>query len=748
MATGKTYPELTAAIDVAATDLLASYRAPGPVKQVTALLVADYVGATITTTGKVPVFQLKANAEASTILATVGAIQTLGYVAPGVGGANYVRTSYATIVSDAYPLAAYFRSVDRFMPDGSTDATNGGYWLLTETFVSPEMFGAVGDGVTLDVAALLAMIAAAGVGGVMHLSPGKTYLIDRNITTLTGQRLVGNGGVLKRAAQVVTTTTSAITATVTTSVDVTSATGFAIGQTIAFATVGVARSAVVYGTSLSQPITITNIVGNTLTLNQAPTITSATGATCFLTFASLILGEGSIVDGVEFDGNRANWTYSRWEVTQEISTLNSGGLTNNQRVKNCVFRDAPGEAVLPYGGNLEISGNRYFDIGGNAIHLSGVINATIFNEQGVTGNIDTAVGHADGFISFSNGNAHVRMYDLYAEEFIAGIGAMNNTDADLTAENCDFVNMYCFGIEGGAGVSGLKFQSIRIAGVATDITKKTGSPYYGGMVFVQLSASDYVFDNITVTGVTVGANNKSVALSGTGSASHEIRLTGGYFEGDAIFGGLNGYVYLDNDYVGGNVSMGAGIGGQFAGGSITPTAAQLAFNMTSNVYENLDLLEGTTITGGAYGISVGTSITSMKGVTFGRATLYDQTTRAVNISAAASAVVSGACFAGTVIRTGPNSGASFVGIYDNEEGYRFQGVRLINDQGSSSRTAIRTADLALAPLTVVKDCIVEGAWLYSLILATSSGMFGINNVLSSAETNPTGNNITGTIIVV
>ena len=45
--TGKTLPELTAAIDVVGTDLLATYRSPGPLKKVTATLLADYMRAQI-----------------------------------------------------------------------------------------------------------------------------------------------------------------------------------------------------------------------------------------------------------------------------------------------------------------------------------------------------------------------------------------------------------------------------------------------------------------------------------------------------------------------------------------------------------------------------------------------------------------------------------------------------------------------------------------------------------------------------
>lgn len=77
------------------------------------------------------------------------------YTAPAtlVGGANYARISKAAIDTAGYPTAAYFRSADRFMPDGTTDATNGGYWINVEDNPQPTQFGVVADGVTDDTVA-------------------------------------------------------------------------------------------------------------------------------------------------------------------------------------------------------------------------------------------------------------------------------------------------------------------------------------------------------------------------------------------------------------------------------------------------------------------------------------------------------------------------------------------------------------------------------------------------------------------
>lgn len=42
-------------------------------------------------------------------------------------------------VSAQPPHAAAFRSTDRFMPDGSTDSVNGGWWELASAYITPEM---------------------------------------------------------------------------------------------------------------------------------------------------------------------------------------------------------------------------------------------------------------------------------------------------------------------------------------------------------------------------------------------------------------------------------------------------------------------------------------------------------------------------------------------------------------------------------------------------------------------------------
>lgn len=147
------------------------------------------------------IYSSVALAAADTIPAIVKRVRTQffnpNYAVPAtlVGGANYRRISFASLTG--VPTAAYFRSVDRFMPDGTTDNTNGGYWIIDEVIFNPEMFGAVQDfnGTTgTDAAtALAAMIGTAKVFLTpMELRSGKGYFTNSSLT-VTNMTLVMRG---------------------------------------------------------------------------------------------------------------------------------------------------------------------------------------------------------------------------------------------------------------------------------------------------------------------------------------------------------------------------------------------------------------------------------------------------------------------------------------------------------------------------------------------------------------------------
>jgi hypothetical protein len=80
------------------------------------------------------------SAAAAKIPSSVIHCRIAGYYSAGDGGgALYVRVS-------SQPLHALrFRSVDRYLPSGSIDSKNGGWWSWADNVLTPEMVGAKGD---------------------------------------------------------------------------------------------------------------------------------------------------------------------------------------------------------------------------------------------------------------------------------------------------------------------------------------------------------------------------------------------------------------------------------------------------------------------------------------------------------------------------------------------------------------------------------------------------------------------------
>lgn len=93
-----------------------------------------------------------------------------------VGGASYRRISFADLSAVSDRL--YFRSVDRFLPDGSTDSTNGGYWLIDEAEIDPAMAGAGNADMAEDTKAWQACIDFSASHNRPIVDPGRTYIID------------------------------------------------------------------------------------------------------------------------------------------------------------------------------------------------------------------------------------------------------------------------------------------------------------------------------------------------------------------------------------------------------------------------------------------------------------------------------------------------------------------------------------------------------------------------------------------
>lgn len=148
------------------------------------------------TTGATEFFDIP-TASAATIPGTVARISTK-FHSPNpllpdtyIGGAHYRRVPFSYL--SGYPTQSYFRTVDRFLPNGTTDATQGGYWVLDETQVDWRMLG-VKTGVLFDDT-----VAAQSAIDFVLLDP------NRRVLRLSGQvyasKLSFGGGLVTNAAQ-------------------------------------------------------------------------------------------------------------------------------------------------------------------------------------------------------------------------------------------------------------------------------------------------------------------------------------------------------------------------------------------------------------------------------------------------------------------------------------------------------------------------------------------------------------------
>lgn len=285
----------------------------------------------------------------------------------------------------------------------------------TMDFVQPEWFGAVGDGVTDDTQGFKDAIAS-GINN-LKLTSGKTYIISRQLTIPSNFTIDGNFATIKRA-DITLTTLASIASVGNTTLTVADASAFEIGDEIVLTDSTGANGGVRY-TQLSLwssgKTTITNIVGNVLTLNNAVVATQG-GVTSFAVGSNvfkvnnLIITDSSneniLIKNVIFDGNSASNDKNFYWPLQ--SSINAVGV--NITVQGCRFINSPNENVF-LGGNSVIENCTYENLNGSFVHIgtsfvSGRNGVRIINNYGKNSNIKSSsleTGHSEGTITLSSG---------------------------------------------------------------------------------------------------------------------------------------------------------------------------------------------------------------------------------------------------------------------------------------------------------------------------------------------------------
>ena len=390
-------------------------------------------------------------------------------------------------------------------------------------------------GTTSDHAKFQTAIADAGVGGAVQLVPGATYLTDRKITLLQGQRLIGNGATLKRKPQVISSTTTGITSGVTNTITLAPGGGalFSVGQQINI------FNGAEYGT---QPLTIASIVGDVITTATAFFLSagspwSGTTVVCSA-YITLYTGGDATIDGLIIDGNKSNWTYSRWETVIELEALNS-----NNCVQNCRIVNAPGEGIMEGGVvafgsvNNRFLNNTIGEINGNGIHLSYSTGTVVSGNNILNCNLNgAAVGHNGGAVTLSNSINHAVIAGNYLSTSRAGVGQISSSDnSNVLICGNTMVNMSTYFVEARGATMGLTDLVITgnrfIGTLAAAAENASVSIQDTGSGWVKrVSVTDNQFYNAAlvmsrVDGATVSGNQFECEYSASDQYHNAVNLT-------------------------------------------------------------------------------------------------------------------------------------------------------------------------------------------------------------------------------
>jgi hypothetical protein len=307
--------------------------------------------------------------------------------------------------------------------------------------MTPEYYGAVGDGVTDDSGAITTALSSIGSGGVLIFRPTKTYLIKNSIILAgSNKTLMGYGATIKRSSELKTTTTATVSSGGT-SITVVSSSGFAIGDKCLLLDQTAPNGGSANGEQSNQ-LTISNIVGNVITVNSVTLASSisggnfAVGAILIKTFDMFSITSatysGCKIYGLTFDGNRTNnTTYKGWIYNGTMRNLPISSI-----VKDCNFIQIPNENLFVEGPSRII--NNYAEgLNGSFCHLTNGAIGTRIGKVDITGNyvynacqVTVAIsGHNEGYITYSAQptNTVIEGNHFWADAtYGAGLGKINS----------------------------------------------------------------------------------------------------------------------------------------------------------------------------------------------------------------------------------------------------------------------------------------------------------------------------------
>jgi parallel beta-helix repeat protein len=520
-------------------------------------------------------------------------------------------------------------------------------------------------------------------------------------------------------------------------------------MSLVIAKVGVDRKDLVFQSSLSTTDTrVTAIVGNTISFSPAFNITGTFGSGSVLvnSFIPIMHASGTTLSGGTIDGNRTNRPWARWETDYATEfPIGSAGST----IRDMIIQNMPGEGVGWFGDGHRCLSSRFLTLGGNGVHFSAAVHPLVDGCWFDDGNLDLAVGHVDGAVSWSNGITHATIVNNYMTGFKSGIGSFDNTNTDATVSNNTITGNKVWGVYVAAGAARLVLTGNRITNNNADPSLVSGLGYAntGGVLLHAVSSTDYM---IVGNQIEDAAANYCLYATGIGGSVKRCSITGNQIVGHVLFGAIKNLIFANNS-VKGKIQVSFMTGLQFVGNDVDldGDTTSLAVSLyATGAYINCAFF-GNTISGGSYGFNIGTAATSLVGVSFKNNVLYNQANRGFSVTNT-TATLSGLTISENTIVAGPASLSSFNGIVANPAGISLSNNEISEASGTAgTKVAINyTAGSGAGAGGVIKDNIVRGAWSNAIALVANAGAWAINNVVDSGTVgSATGNTISGTVTI-
>ncbi|TIO42567.1 MAG: hypothetical protein E5X81_20855 [Mesorhizobium sp.] len=511
----------------------------------------------------VPIYAAVATAAAATIAAGVKSIRTQfynpSYAIPStlVGAAEYSRISKADIDTSAYPASTYFRSTDRTMPNGSTDATNGGYWYLSSKEVNAEMIGAVGNGVTDvgplwdDILTFMGQTGASykGIPGTVHLigtsaSALRTASSHDLMIDLNGSKLICNDSNLSFIGSDVpflTTTLSVEPIRGAPKITLTSVTGIAVGDFIEITSPALSQNAI----GVYHYYVVNEIDGNDLyiegtvvaDINAQQIIddgqVGAISVKAYKLVGDITFKNGE-VEAVDPSGLRSSLYFRNFNNVLVDNVIFTGKTREQITIQSCAYWRVRDCNFKDFGYKTKDSGyvNEASAPGGDSFGYGVLINRSF------RGAVSNCVGGRGWHLAdASRGAMHVTYDSCFLSRNSFGLSCH---------EGAWYVNVIDCIFDGGDGIQGTRCAYLTVRGSTFRNLRDMGIGYAGLLANVEVRIHDCHFDTGWLVGTTnspiynAAAGNPNAGCSSVGWV-RVFEMIGCTFSGYCrVYGGLGG----------------------------------------------------------------------------------------------------------------------------------------------------------------------------------------------------------------